>query len=55
MEVSVARDPDRLFRPTAGWEERRKAREEGHQWGTTVGISLRGLPKRAVPAWRQGV
>ena len=51
----MVRDPERLFRPTAGWEERKKAREEGHQQGASIGVSSRELPRRAVPSWRQGV
>ena len=55
----MSRDPDRLLRPTAGWEERRKAmREEEEEGGgrlAGVGVSSRQLPKRAVPAWRQGL
>ena len=48
--VKVARDPDRLFRLTAGWEERRKA----GMGGSGAGPSLT-MPRRAVPAWRQGL
>ena len=52
----MERDPDRLFRLTTGWEERKKAsEEEGCQRVASIGISSRELPKRAVPAWRQGL
>lgn len=53
----MARDPQRLLKLTAGWQERQKAREkeEGCQRGASIGVSARELPKRAVPAWRQGL
>ena len=58
--MNVARDPERVLRPTSGWRERKKAREremeeEGGLRGTSVGVGARELPRRAVPAWRQGL
>lgn len=50
VEVKVEHDPNRLFRLTAGWEERKKA-----GMGSGMGGSVLSLPKRAVPSWRQGL
>ncbi|RMX58149.1 hypothetical protein pdam_00000202 [Pocillopora damicornis] len=50
VEVNVSRDPSRLYKLTAGWEQRKK---EGP--GTAGhGPSLH-MPHRAVPSWRQGL
>ena len=52
----MARDPERVLRPTSGWQERRKAMErEKEEGGGGVGVGARELPRRAVPAWRQGL
>ena len=57
--MRVERDPERLLRPTSGWREREKEREreegEGRRRGTGGGVGVRELPRRAVPAWRQGL
>jgi len=46
--VRVDRDPERLYRLTAGWEERRKAAHDNV-------IIPQAIPKRGVPNWRQGL
>ena len=57
----MSRDPDRVMRPTSGWQERKKVREKereeggGGGGGLAVGVGARDLPRRAVPAWRQGL
>ena len=51
VKLGVTRDPSRLFKLTAGWEERRKADTEDQK----IGVGWRALPRRAVPAWRQGL
>lgn len=49
----MPRDPARLLKLTAGWEERKKA--GSMTGGAGVGVGSRDLPRRAVPAWRQGL
>lgn len=59
----MARDPERILKPTRGWQERKRARERereeggggGGFGGSAVGVGARELPRRAVPAWRQGL
>ena len=48
--MNVSRDPSRLLRLTAGWEERKKA-----GGGSGIGGVSLNLPRRAVPSWRQGL
>ena len=55
VEVAVPRDPDRLLKLTAGWQERKKAASMIDLDGAGVGVGSRDLPRRAVPAWRQGL
>ena len=50
VEVKVSRDPSRLFKLTAGLEERKKAGPGSGMTGAAP-----SMPKRAVPSWRQGV
>lgn len=50
VEVNVSRDPSRLYKLTAGWEQRKK---EGP--GTSGGRPTLQMPHRAVPSWRQGL
>ena len=50
VEVKVSHDPSRLFKLTAGLEERKKAGP-----GSGMAGAAPSMPKRAVPSWRQGV
>lgn len=50
VEVNVSRDPSRLYKLTAGWEQRKK---EGPET-SGKGLAL-CMPRRAVPSWRQGL
>lgn len=50
VEVNVSRDPSRLYKLTAGWQQRKK---EGP--GAGDGGRLLQMPHRAVPSWRQGL
>ncbi|XP_075383111.1 coiled-coil domain-containing protein 112 isoform X1 [Mycteria americana] len=49
VEMHVTRDRSRLYRPTKGWEERVKG------VGPRASEPLLRIPRRAVPAWRQGL
>ncbi|KAM6227027.1 coiled-coil domain-containing protein 112 isoform 2-T2 [Spheniscus humboldti] len=49
VEIHVARDRSRLYRPTKGWEERTK------EVAPTASEPLLRIPHRAIPAWRQGL
>ncbi|XP_009574652.1 PREDICTED: coiled-coil domain-containing protein 112 [Fulmarus glacialis] len=49
VEIHVTRDRSRLYRPTKGWEERKK------EHAPTASERLLRVPHRAVPAWRQGL
>ncbi|XP_076218222.1 coiled-coil domain-containing protein 112 isoform X2 [Aptenodytes patagonicus] len=49
VEIHVARDRSRLYRPTKGWEERTK------EVAPTASELLLRIPHRAIPAWRQGL
>lgn len=48
--MKVYRDPARLLKLTAGWEERKKAGPD-----SGLGETALKLPRRAVPSWRQGL
>lgn len=50
VKITAERDPTRLLKLTAGWEERKKA-------GTGSGMAgaVLAMPRRAVPSWRQGI
>jgi len=50
VAVNVERDPNRLFKLTAGWERRK----EDNQRTDTVVTGARSMPHRAVPTWREG-
>lgn len=50
VKVTVERDPARLLKLTAGWEERKKAGVGSGMSGAVV-----AMPRRAVPSWRQGI
>ncbi|XP_064607746.1 coiled-coil domain-containing protein 112-like [Liolophura sinensis] len=47
--IEVARDPSRLYKPTAGWRERMK------DMGPSGNGPAINMPHRAIPSWRQGV
>ncbi|XP_009993565.1 PREDICTED: coiled-coil domain-containing protein 112 [Chaetura pelagica] len=49
VEIHVPRDPSRLYRPTKGWEERTKEK------APAASEPLLHIPRRAIPAWRQGL
>ncbi|KAM6230509.1 coiled-coil domain-containing protein 112 [Porphyrio hochstetteri] len=49
VEIGVTRDPSRLYRPTKGWEERTR------EMAPAAGEPVLRVPRRAVPAWRQGM
>ena len=51
--MKVSHDPSRLFKLTAGWEERKKAGPGSGMAGAA--LNTLNMPKRAVPTWRQGV
>ncbi|XP_065192753.1 coiled-coil domain-containing protein 112-like [Sycon ciliatum] len=53
VQVNVERDPSRLTKMTAGWEERRRQTVEQRNRDTTG--PLLSMPHRAVPTWRQGL
>ena len=50
VKITVERDPTRLLKLTAGWEERKKAGV-----GSGMAGAVLAMPKRAVPSWRQGI
>lgn len=50
VEVNVSRDPSRLYKLTAGWEQRKKDGPGASGSGPTL-----HMPHRAVPSWRQGL
>lgn len=50
VEVHVSRDPSRLYKLTAGWEQRKKEGPGASGQGPTL-----HMPHRAVPSWRQGL
>jgi len=50
VEVNVQRDPSRLYKLTAGWEQRKKEGPGANGQGPTL-----HMPHRAVPSWRQGM
>ncbi|XP_068688046.1 coiled-coil domain-containing protein 112-like [Montipora capricornis] len=50
VEVNVSRDPFRLYKLTAGWEQRKKEGPGTSGQGLTF-----NMPHRAVPSWRQGL
>ncbi|GAB0205484.1 coiled-coil domain-containing protein 112 [Grus japonensis] len=49
VEIHVARDRSRLYRPTKGWEERMK------EIAPAASELFLRIPHRAIPAWRQGL
>lgn len=51
VKITVERDPTRLLKLTAVWEERKKA---GVGSGIAAGTVL-AMPRRAIPSWRQGI
>ncbi|XP_063713978.1 coiled-coil domain-containing protein 112-like [Symsagittifera roscoffensis] len=57
VEANVTRDPNRLLKPTKGWENRVKEEEMKNDAGKRVGglsgtIAVTHIPHRATPAWR---
>ncbi|KAJ7348754.1 hypothetical protein OS493_039280 [Desmophyllum pertusum] len=50
VEVNATRDPSRLYKLTAGWEQRKKEGTGASGQGATL-----HMPHRAVPSWRQGL
>lgn len=52
VKITAERDPTRLLKLTAGWEERKKA---GVGSGIAAGAAVLAMPRRAIPSWRQGI
>lgn len=51
VEVNVERDPNRLYKLTAGWQHRKDDISKSN----SVVTGSRMMPQRAVPSWRQGL